>query len=343
MIIKNNYLIKRLLIVFLYISCGYIYANPIRIMPLGDSITQGVGSSSNESHQISYRKYLWDRLNNSGYSINFVGSQTQGYAVSPSFDYNHEGYAWWTTQNIANNIYGFLVNNPCDIILLHIGSNDVSPNQSNSSSVAGLNNILNYIDYYERDYNHPIRVVLTTIIQRTTYHQTLRDYNRNLINLANARIANGDKITLIDMEYGAGLTNNDYADGAHPDNSGYYKMSTAWYNALRNILPAPSPTTPNNLTTSSVEHDSVTFGWDDTSNNEYGFKIYSEGALVATLGANVTSYTINNLSPNTNYTYYVVAYNAHGNSSAPNISFKTSPPPMPSYAWLPAVYHIILN
>jgi len=233
-----NIYIKSL--IFSLLLSTILYAGPTRIMPLGDSITQGINGSLAEKYQSSYRSSLWNLLNNADYDINFVGSQSQGYALLPSFDYNHEGYAWWTSQNIASHVYGFLANNPPDIILLHIGSNDVSPNQSNSSSVSGLNNILNQIDYYERDYNHPIRVILTTIIQRTTYHQTLRDYNRNLINLANTRIANGDKITLIDMEYGAGFTNHDYSDSVHPDGSGYHKMANVWFNALKNILPPPT-------------------------------------------------------------------------------------------------------
>ena len=235
-------IIKMLL--FIAMITTVLFANPVRIMPLGDSITQGItkggdGIYLEEPYQSGYRSYLWDFLNDADYDIDFVGSQDQGYALS--FDYNHEGYSWWTTQDIADHVYGFLANNPCDIILLHIGSNDVSPNQSNSSSVTGLNNILNYIDYYERDYDHPIRVVLTTIIQRSTFHQTLKDYNSNLRNLANERIANGDKITLIDMEYGAGLNSNSYSDDVHPNYSGYNKMAIVWFDALENLLPPPPP------------------------------------------------------------------------------------------------------
>jgi len=183
---------------------------------------------------------VWNSLTSANYNVDFVGSRNHGYAKTPSFDYNHEGYAGWTTHNIANHIYGFLVNNQPDIILLHIGSNDVSPSQANSSSVSGLNDILNEIDTYENDYNHPIHIVLATIIQRNSfYHQTLRDYNQNLINLANSRIADGDKITLIaDMEYR--LSPNDYSDGAHPNNSGYHKMSNSWFLALKDILGEPN-------------------------------------------------------------------------------------------------------
>lgn len=336
-IMHNIY--KKLLILLLLVTI-ILHAGSTRIMPLGDSITQGINGSLADEYQSGYRSSLWNLLNNADYNINLVGSQTEGYALSPSFDYNHEGYAWWTTQNIASHIYGFLANNPTDIILLHIGSNDVSPNQDNSSSVTGLNNILNQIDYYERDYNHPIRVVLTTIIQRTTYHQTLRDYNRNLINLANSRIANGDKITLIDMEYGTGMVNSDYSDSVHPDNSGYYKMANVWFDSLKNILPPPPPPAPTDVVISSVTASSATLSWNDTSTSETGFKIYQGSILIATVGANVTSYPLTNLTGNTTYTFLVRSYNSEGESSTSAIiTFTTED----DYAWLIAVNHIILN
>ena len=221
-----------------------VYANPIRIMPLGDSITQGYNISVEEIYQSGYRNYLWHSLNSTNNSVNFVGSQTQGSSLYPYFDYNHEGYAWWLTQDIANEVYGFLASNQPDIILLHIGSNDTSPNQNNSSSVVGINNILNQIDYYEKDYNHSIRVIVATIINRKTYHSTIHTFNTNLKNLVNSRITLGDKITLVDMEYNAGLNSSDYSDEVHPNNNGYEKMSRIWFDTLEDILPTLLPPNP---------------------------------------------------------------------------------------------------
>ena len=227
--IKTNFIILIVLTINLY-------SDPIRIMPLGDSITQGLNGSLEEKYQVAYRNDLYQNLKNEGYDIDFVGSQTHGYDVIPPFDYNHEGYAWWTTHDIADFVYSFLISNPADVILLHIGSNDTSPNQDDSSSIEGVRNILNQIDLYESDYNHPIRIILATIINRRDYHQTVSDFNTNLRNLANDRIATGDQITLVDMEYDAGFNSNDYSDDVHPDESGYEKMSNVWVKALDNIL-----------------------------------------------------------------------------------------------------------
>lgn len=299
----------------LLLSTLTLYSQPTRIMPLGDSITHG--------YPHGYRSYLWDKLKNASYTVNFVGSNHDG----SGFDNDHEGYGGWMTDDIAGIVYGLLANNPPDIILLHIGSNDVSPTQGrDSSSVAGLEDILNHIDYYEDDYNHPIRVILATIINRREYHQTVRDYNRNLINLANSRIANGDKITLVDMEYGAGLNANDYGDATHPDNSGYYKMSNIWFDALDRLLPPPVPT---NVHITNVTYNSALLQWSDVSNKENGYKIYKNNTYIATVGSNVTSYTLNNLVEETYYSYKVVAYNGNGDTDSDNIDFTTLQIPIP--------------
>jgi predicted small lipoprotein YifL len=49
-------------------SCGKD-GGPLRIMPLGDSITEA------EAGHNSYRRVLWKRLNGAGCSVDFVGSK----------------------------------------------------------------------------------------------------------------------------------------------------------------------------------------------------------------------------------------------------------------------------
>ncbi len=52
--------------------------SPIRIMPLGDSITKGTGICSEPDTYLicnGYRQDLWNALVDSGYSVDFVGSQ----------------------------------------------------------------------------------------------------------------------------------------------------------------------------------------------------------------------------------------------------------------------------
>ena len=68
----------------------------VKIMPLGNSITDGKGS--NPRH--GFREDLSDLLTNSGYDFDFVGSLTGG----SGFDTDHEGHSGFYTQQINQSI-----------------------------------------------------------------------------------------------------------------------------------------------------------------------------------------------------------------------------------------------
>lgn len=57
----------------------------LRVMPLGDSITWGVGSPSGNS----YRGFLWNELAAEGHALDFVGSGRNG----PMSDPDNEGHS----------------------------------------------------------------------------------------------------------------------------------------------------------------------------------------------------------------------------------------------------------
>jgi CSLREA domain-containing protein len=63
----------------------------------------------------------------------------------------------------------------------------------------------------------------------------------------------------------------------------------------------------------------LTLTWIDMADNETGFHVYRDGQLIATLGANVNSYTDTNPSCNTSHTYGVEAYNDAGVSARPTL------------------------
>ena len=219
-----------------------VQADTVRIMPLGDSITAGIGpflGNINTNYRSGYRGYLWQLLKDTNYDIDFVGSQSDGASIVPAFDTDHEGYIGYTTDDIAAIVYEKLKLNAPDIILLHIGTNDISPYRFvlPSTSVAGVESILEAIDTYESEYHHPVHVVLSSIIKVITFDQSLGiTYNENLKELVEMRISNGDKITFIDMEKDVGLMFCDYADFLHPNIFGYQKMAHIWFDALDEIL-----------------------------------------------------------------------------------------------------------
>ena len=209
-----------------------------KIMPLGDSITWDwyYGDNRIASEKSGYRNYLWYKLKDAGYDVNFVGSRHTGGAVSPAFDGNNEGYTGWTSHQIADKVYSFLDKNTPDIILLHIGTNDVTLGQA--ADAEGVERILNEIDRFERNKGVKIKVVLAYIIKYKKDPSWTARFNNNLKTMVENRINTGDDITVVNMENGAGIDYNIdmMPDGIHPNNSGYEKMATAWHSALKNIL-----------------------------------------------------------------------------------------------------------
>jgi hypothetical protein len=189
-----------------------------------------------------------------GYDVDFVGSQVAGQNAVPSFDPNNEGHPGWHAdgdsegRNIAPNIYNWLNVNPADIILLHIGTNDISSGQNPALVAAEIGQILDNIDQYETYNGVNVWVILSHIISRTDSMAPATTALNNQIQLmADARIAGGDNIIVVDMENDAGLIYSidqsaPYGDGdmydlIHPNASGYEKMAVKWLDALLTILP----------------------------------------------------------------------------------------------------------
>jgi len=219
-------------------------------MPLGDSITwdDRIGDNRTDGERISYRYRLWQLLTDAGYDFDFVGSQYTGYDIFP--DAENEGHPGWTDDDIAASVYDFLLDNPAEIILLHIGTNDFGPDPG------GVKDILDEIDRYEADFGINITVILARIINRSNYHSGTTLFNDNVEELAFSRVniitdpAYPDRIIFgaqVDMEDGAGIDYNlitdnppgDMWDNLHPSETGYSKMADVWFFALIDILPVP--------------------------------------------------------------------------------------------------------
>ncbi|MEW6027456.1 MAG: LamG-like jellyroll fold domain-containing protein [Planctomycetota bacterium] len=202
-------------------------------MPCGDSITYDnySGDIRPSSMRTGYRSHLWYTLQAGGYNVDFVGSIIAGEAVVPAFDPDNEGHGGWTAGQIEAAIYGFLVANPADIILLHIGTNGLTSNPQD------VNDILEEIDRYEADYSTHITVLLAKIINRMDYSATTTQFNNNVAAMAQARIAAGDDIVIVDMENGAGINYaTDMIDDLHPNDGGYQKMANLWFVYLNDYL-----------------------------------------------------------------------------------------------------------
>jgi parallel beta-helix repeat protein len=93
---------------------------------------------------------------------------------------------------------------------------------------------------------------------------------------------------------------------------------------------ASPPDAPSNLTTAAVASSRIDLQWADNSDDESGFQIERRVAggtfsAVASVGANVTSYSDIGLSAGTTYEYRLSAVNSTGQSPASNVASATTP------------------
>jgi hypothetical protein len=88
------------------------------------------------------------------------------------------------------------------------------------------------------------------------------------------------------------------------------------------------PNAPYDLTAVAISQSIVNLQWTDNSNNEEGFRIYRDGSIVGTVGANSTTYQDTGLETGEVYQYSVRGYNEAGESESCSCTAKTLNPPL---------------
>ena len=223
---------------------------PIVVMPLGDSITVGKYSGSNTSSpsgdfdDIGYREDLYTLLTGAGYSVDFVGTNSNGVFADP----DHEGHNGWADTQIATNIYNnggenWLTLHSPDLVLLHIGTNLLDTDSSD------VEDILDEIDEYETATTSTVKVIVARIIDWVPNNPIVRIFNDNVEFMVKNRLDYGTDLFLVDMESQAGMVYKiqpagDMIDSLHPYAAGYLKMADCWKLAFDRIYGSAST---NNL------------------------------------------------------------------------------------------------
>ena len=237
---------------------------PLRILPVGDSITRGsyltgYATGPFKGDRIGlpnpdgggWRKVLQDRLRAAGVAYQFVGELdyrafgADG-VVDARFDPHHHGLAGFDNQRILS---GGVVPTPADILtakgVKEIRVRDiVTVLQTHRPNVILLMSGTNSLDPAGRE--KLVRTILehcdgdlfvATIPPQapprpTSLLEQVDPYNRNLAPLVNELAAIGKKVHLVDIH--AALAPADLlGDGVHPNRAGMEKIALAWFRALQ--------------------------------------------------------------------------------------------------------------
>jgi len=192
-------------------------------MAVGDSVTAGNGSSSGDG----YRGPLWTLLRNDGDPLDFVGSQRNGVM----FDPDHEGYPGQRIDNIAGLINNELAVYQPNVVLLHIGTNDMGQPYQPDTAYQRLGSLIDQI--LANDAGATV-IVAQLIPNSTGWVQTnINNYNSQIPGVVQARVNQGKKVFMVSM---TSLTLSDLADGLHPNDGGYQKMANIWHTGIQSVI-----------------------------------------------------------------------------------------------------------
>jgi lysophospholipase L1-like esterase len=195
----------------------------VRVMPLGDSITDGAGVPG------GYRIGLWNRLAADRYRIDFVGSRYNG--PTSLGDHNHEGHPGWRIDQIDANIVGWLHTYTPHTILLHIGTNDVLQNYNLSTAPNRLSTLIDHITATLP--NAEVFVATIIPLANATQETRVQAFNAAIPAIVQSKVNAGKHVHIVGMH--SALTATDLADGIHPNTAGYDKMAARWYGYLLSV------------------------------------------------------------------------------------------------------------
>ncbi len=229
---------------------GFLYApnftDPIRIMPLGDSITQGqINRDLPEEEREGYRIGLSNRLTDFGLAFDLVGSQSNGTTNLP--DRDHEGHPGFTTVQISqgrDNRPGSGIENwiPAanpELITLIAGTNNSGNPPENMLSQ--LDELLNRI-FNQVGFDGTLLVgTIPPIDPSGRFEERIPNveaYNAQIPEVVNKFAQQGNNVVFVDMiNVPNGLTVEDITappddSGIHPTAEGYEKIAGFWFDAI---------------------------------------------------------------------------------------------------------------
>lgn len=208
---------------------------PLRILPLGDSITQG-GRADRQEY--TYRLPLQRMLRDAGVPFEFVGSMSGGLQADATwpqpFDPRHEGHYGWKTAAVRDALTGWTDKwaAPPDVALIHLGTNDQGSDAA-TTIVAPLREIIALL----RKKNPRVVVLLGHL----NFNGGAALQIRPAVT-AMARAVSTPESPVRTVDHFEGWTedpakpNTDTFDWAHPNPQGQEKMARRWFTAMRPYL-----------------------------------------------------------------------------------------------------------
>ncbi|KAJ5153937.1 Lipase GDSL [Penicillium coprophilum] len=226
---------------------------PLRILPLGASITMGYKSKDGNG----YRKWLRQQLRYAGWEVDMIGTLKNG----TMHDNDHDGHIGWRIDQIAAHAKAIISQQP-NLILLNAGTNDALQDYKVDTAGKRMDSLLTYL--FDNIPNTTI--ILSTLTFNGKNPELGTDISTQYLKLAAERRAQNDRLIIADMS--TFIQWDQFVDKIHPTAAGYEKMASVWWAAIEEaekegFLKAPKPTTTYNGTISKTREKQL----DDSTGN----------------------------------------------------------------------------
>jgi lysophospholipase L1-like esterase len=235
----------------------------VKIMPLGNSITQGTTGQD----RAPYRRYLWLKLQQNNFNnVDFIGSlnnvqNSAGPGFFNDYNRNHEGHWGWRASEILNGyqrddqpnntgsgkLSVWLQSHVPDLVMLHLGTNEmiqynVEVDGSLEAFYANTIQTIREIITELRNTNPDVFIFLAQLIpaKRSDVNTRITTFNTHLFNLAKELDQPYPRVILVDQNNGF-IAATDLYDNWHPNAVGAQKMADRWYEHIELYLDSNLP------------------------------------------------------------------------------------------------------
>lgn len=193
-------------------------------MPIGASVTHGIGSSD----QSGYRKPLLEMLQGNGFNVRFVGSRKAGNFLNNE----HEGWRGFRIDQIEPRGKASAEEHQPHIFTVNAGSNDCIQDYKPEEAGGRLSSFLETL----WSASPGSTIVLSSLIvnRDDAIDLRIRGFNEEIKRLAGAMSVEGKRVVYVDMHGSDGpLVGDLLEDGTHPDDEGYLKMARIWLRGIK--------------------------------------------------------------------------------------------------------------
>ena len=204
-------------------------ASPCVILPLGDSITHGFGSTDDAG----YRSSLFKLVVAANQNVTFIGSLTNGPGTvsSKTFPSHHEGHDGISVSGITGWVPPAKAFTATPhIVLLHIGTNDMTSNADPTTTANQLDTLVSNLVKAAPD----ALIVVAKIIPLFYASSTYTTYAAKIPDIVSAHAAKNEHVVMADM---SSFPSTDFGNGVHPSDQGYAYMANIWYQTIKGYLP----------------------------------------------------------------------------------------------------------